>query len=65
MFPEFTARFYCAPDVPRWVLQTLTAAEAHVIMTTARGSAPTSPFAGLFWRFLAFDDPNVDVVLVA
>jgi hypothetical protein len=35
-----------------------------VIMTTARGSGPTSPFAGLFWRFLAFDDPNVHLVLV-
>jgi hypothetical protein len=63
-FPEFTARFYCAPDIPRYVRNALAAAEAEVLMVGSLKGAPESPFAGIFWRFLAFDDPNVDVVLV-
>src|SRR5262249_35448750 len=64
MFPEFTTRIHCAPDVPRSVLQALAAAEAQVLITDRAEKAPASPFAGLFWRFLPFDDLDVDVVLV-
>jgi Tetratricopeptide repeat len=64
MFPEFTARFYCAPDVPEQVLKTLLAAKAQVKLAAKAEGSSTSPFAGLFWRFLPFDDPDVDVVMV-
>jgi len=63
-YPEFTARFYCAPDLPRPVLKALAAAEAQVMLVKQGAEAGLSPLTGTFWRFLAFDDPGVDVVLV-
>jgi hypothetical protein len=63
MFPEFTARFYCAPDLPTKVLKALKAARAQVLVSGHREGENTSPMAGTFWRFLTFDDPSVDVVL--
>src|SRR5262245_15000662 len=63
MFPEFTARFYCAPDLPRKVLKALNAAGAQVLISGNHGGENTSPMAGTFWRFLPFDDPSVDMVL--
>lgn len=63
MFPEFTARFYCAPDLPMQVLKALKAAGAELLRPRRPASASMSPMAGTFWRFLAFDDPDVDVVL--
>lgn len=63
MFPEFTARFHCAPDVPMNVLAALRAAGAQVLISKGREGGATSPMAGTFWRFLAFDDPAVDVVM--
>jgi hypothetical protein len=63
MFPEFTARFYCAPDLPGNVLEALAAAGAQVMISQNHGGEGMSPMAGTFWRFLTFDDPDVDVVL--
>jgi hypothetical protein len=63
LFPEFTARFYCAPDLPMDVLKALRAARAQVMISQNPGGSGSSPMAGKFWRFLAFDDPDVDVVL--
>ncbi len=63
IFPEFTARFYCAPDLPEEVLLALRASGAQVMLAREDNKAGSSPMAGTFWRFLTFDDPNVDVVL--
>ncbi len=63
MFPEFTARFYCAEDLPASVLKALAAAGAQVMIPRTVADAQTSPMAGTLWRFLTFDDPGVDVVL--
>lgn len=62
VFPEFTARFYCAPDVPRPVLAALRDSGARVLISTLP-TEDVSALAGTLWRFLAFDDPEVDVVL--
>ncbi|MBK0400436.1 tetratricopeptide repeat protein [Limibaculum sp. M0105] len=62
-FPEFTARFYCAADVPRAVLEALRAARAQVVIADEGETHAGSAFSGTLWRFLAFDDPGVDVVL--
>lgn len=63
IFPEFTARFFCAPDLPEKVLAELRAADAQVLIAKSPGGASQSPMAGTMWRFLSFDDPNVDVVI--
>lgn len=63
MFPEFTARFHCAPDLPESVLKALRAAGAQVLLSRHQQGGRVSPMAGTFWRFLAFDDPAVDVVM--
>jgi hypothetical protein len=64
IFPEFTCRFYCAPEIPDPVRGAIAAAGAQVMVVTARDPGPQHPFAGLMWRFLAFDDPQADLVLV-
>jgi hypothetical protein len=61
VYPEFTARFYCGNTIPDRVLRALAVTGADVRVMTQTAS---SPFAGLFWRFLPFDDSDVDVVLV-
>jgi tetratricopeptide (TPR) repeat protein len=60
IYPEWTCRFYCDPSIPKWLLQQLNRMGAQTLV------APSLPndWMGLFWRFWAFDDPNVDVVLV-
>lgn len=63
MFPEFTARFYCAPDLPDAVLRALRSTGAQVMISKSTEDQKISPMAGTFWRFLSFDDPGVDVVL--
>jgi len=63
-FPEFVARFYCAADLPNQVLRALRAAGAEVDIVAPRQAGRESPFAGVLWRFLAFDDARVNVVLV-
>ncbi len=59
-FSDFTARFYCAPDTPKEVLQALARTGANVRVV----QKVNTPWDGLFWRFWAFDDPDVDVVLI-
>lgn len=61
VYPEFTARFYCAETVPQSVLRFLAATGAQVQI---KGGQSGPLFAGLFWRFLPFEDSDVDVVLV-
>jgi len=64
IFPEFTCRFYCAPEVPDTVRSALAGPGNQVMVVSANQPGRQHPFAGLLWRFLAFDDPDVDVVLV-
>ena len=59
-FTDFTARFYCAPDTPKDVLKALAQTGANVRVV----QKVNTPWDGLFWRFWAFDDPDVDVVLI-
>ena len=56
-FPDFTARFYCGLEVPSIVVNALrqTGAEVRVVDE----QAPV--WAGLFWRFRAFDDASADL----
>ncbi len=59
-FSDFTPRFYCAPDTPKDVLQELAQTGANVRVV----QKVNTQWDGLFWRFWAFDDPDVDVVLI-
>ena len=59
-FSDFTPRFYCAPDTPKDVLQELAQTGANVRVV----QKVNTQWDGLFWRFWAFDDPEVDVVLI-
>jgi hypothetical protein len=60
IFPEWRCRFYCDGKVPETVRRSLLRlkSELHVL---ERGS---ENWSGLFWRFHAFDDPDVSVVLI-
>ena len=60
IYPEWKCRFYCAPDVPQSCLKTLLRLNAQV----GRVSHASQNWSGLFWRFFAFDDPDVDFVMV-
>jgi tetratricopeptide (TPR) repeat protein len=60
IFPEWRCRFYCDPDIPEAVRQTLIRLRSQLFISP-RNSVNWS---GLFWRFYAFDDPNVNVVMV-
>jgi len=56
IYPGWTCRFYVDRSVPADILARLEGHGAEVVpMTMTQG-----PFEGLFWRFLAADDPAVD-----
>lgn len=59
IYPGWTCRFYCDPDVPADALEQLRLAEAQVVMM------PGPELARLknMWRFFASDDPEVDFFL--
>lgn len=60
MFPEWTCRFYCDPRISKDVLKLLSLAGAQTLVAPA----PPRGWEGLAWRFWAFDDPNLDVVMI-
>ena len=60
IFPEWTCRFYCGPDIPKSTIKTLQRLRAQIVLMPK----PSNNWSGLFWRFTAFDDPNVDFVMV-
>jgi hypothetical protein len=64
IFPEFTCRFYCSTEIPQNVNEALSRAGARVLVGGTRPDVARHPFSGAFWRFLPFDDPDVDMVLV-
>lgn len=60
LYPGWTARFYTDASTPEAFRDALTQNGAHVVMVE---DLPADRF-GLFWRFLAEDDPDVDIYLV-
>ncbi len=60
IYPEWKCRFYCAPEVPPSCLDTLRRLKSQIALM----SNTSQNWSGLFWRFFAFDDPNIDFVMV-
>src|SRR5690242_16277699 len=60
MFPEWRCRFYCDGKVPERVRTTLLRLQAQLLVLPG----VSENWKGLFWRFLAFDDPDVNVVMI-
>jgi hypothetical protein len=57
-FPGWVCRFYVGADTPVENSRRLASAGAEIIPLHGQ-----EPFAGMFWRFLAASDPNVDILL--
>jgi hypothetical protein len=57
-YPGWEARFYLGADVPQSTRQTLIDRGAAIF-----DGPPWGPWAGMFWRFLAASDPEVDVMI--
>lgn len=57
IYPGWTPRFYVAPSVPRGVLRDLRNLGAEIVRVRDDG------YRGLFWRFRAAADPDVDVMI--
>lgn len=62
IFPGWVTRFYVRDDVPKNVLDTLRANGAEIV--TMGKNAASGNVAGMFWRFLVADDPEVDRFIV-
>jgi tetratricopeptide (TPR) repeat protein len=60
LYPGWTARFYTDASTPAAFRDALAQNGAQVVMVE---DLPADRF-GLFWRFLAEDDPDVDIYLV-
>ena len=60
LYPGWTARFYTDASTPQAFRDALAQNGAQVVMVE---DLPADRF-GLFWRFLAEDDPDVDIYLV-
>ena len=59
IYPGWISRFYCASQsVPRHIIETLQKLDAEVILKDTEGD-----WTGMFWRFEAISDPDVDVVI--
>ncbi len=61
LYPGWTPRFYVDDSVPASVCKTLQSMGAQIISMGPEKPASTW---GLFWRFLAADDPQVGTVLM-
>lgn len=58
-WPGWTCRFYVAPDVPEPVVENLDVRENVEVIRMSKDDG----WRGMFWRFLAAEDPDVDVML--
>ena len=58
VYPGWKVRIYCASDMPSELIAELRDMGADCVMMDRR-----TPWDGLFWRFLAAADPDVDVML--
>lgn len=59
IYRGWTCRFYCDDTVPRPILEELRRLKAQVVMMPERNAVAS----GAFWRFLASDDPEVELFL--
>jgi hypothetical protein len=57
-YPEWECWFYLAKDVPDYIRSQLASKGARVL-----DGPPWGPWAGMYWRFLAAADPDVEVVI--
>jgi hypothetical protein len=57
LYPGWIARFYVSRSVPSQVIRALNQLGAEVIFMPGDG------YAGLFWRFLAAADPDVEIMI--
>jgi tetratricopeptide (TPR) repeat protein len=64
IFPEFVCWFYCSQDIPQSLMQALGRTGTKVMTVAGKENSTQHPFSPLLWRFLPFDDKEVDVVLV-
>ena len=55
---SWTARFYCGTSVPKKIMDNLIALNAEIIKMPQEGN-----WAGMFWRFRAIADPDVQIML--
>ena len=59
LFPGWVCRFYIGDTVPKDIINTLEENEnVEIVLMETKGN-----FHGMFWRFYAASDPNVDVFL--
>jgi protein O-GlcNAc transferase len=60
IYPEYTVRFYVSDDVPQWLIDTLEQFQNVEI----KNAPQNNRWFSSAWRFLAFADPEVDLVLI-
>jgi hypothetical protein len=59
IYPGWTCRFYVSQEVPEQLVRRLQEEGAEVVSMRRRDR-----WDGLFWRFLAVDDPSAELVIV-
>jgi len=60
LFPEWRCRFYCDRNVPQSVRNVLLRVHSQLFVS----DGVSENWSGLIWRFEAYDDPDVNVVMV-
>ena len=58
VYPGWTTRFYCGTSVPQDIISELLKLEAEIRIMNVPGD-----WSGMFWRFEAIAEPDVDVML--
>lgn len=65
LYPEWTFRYYIDDSVPDNIVKTLKRKGAEIVnMTNVTIPGTDKKYPGMFWRFLPFNDNNVDVFIV-
>lgn len=59
-YPEWVCRFYVDEKVNDAFAIEIEKNGGEIVRMTPR---PNAPFDGMFWRFMAIDDPEVDIVI--
>ena len=60
IYPYWTARFYCADNTDKEIIQALKKNNAQVILV----SQSNEIYKALFWRYLVLDDPSVERYMI-
>ena len=58
IYPGWIARFYCGTSVPKDIVSQLDKLDAEIVYMPEEGD-----WSGMFWRFSAIADPDVEVML--